>query len=194
MKRELRGLSASALLLAALGQSSPPTGLHLSGSDAKIHFGPNMECTMVYRPGPPPYLESSCPINAPPPGPSPPPSLPPSLPPLSPPFAPPPEPGVTSGEVTSYTCVTDPYYCVSGGVARTVLMWIQRTGTPSSNCVHNLWQMGTSVGNGAANYWGVRSCATSSHIHGNYADHNGWNALNYNTDLPVNTWVFFALM
>jgi len=68
-------------------------GLHLAGDTAQLHLGPNMECTLELKPGPPPYLESSCPILAPPPlppsSPSPPSSpVPPLMPPLSPPAAP----------------------------------------------------------------------------------------------------------
>jgi hypothetical protein len=62
----------------------PPRGLHLSGESAELKFGLNRECTIEYRPGPPPYLELGCPIQAPPQ----PPSLPPS--PLPPPSPPPP--------------------------------------------------------------------------------------------------------
>ena len=63
----------------------PPTGLNLQGDNAKLHFGAAMECTIEYKPGPPPYLESNCPIQAPPPSPSspPPPSPSPSTPPPS---------------------------------------------------------------------------------------------------------------
>ena len=75
--------------------TAAPTGLHLSGNYAKLHYGLNMECTLKFKPGPPPYLESNCPINAPPPAPSPPPLPPspspfPSPPPSSPPSPPPP--------------------------------------------------------------------------------------------------------
>jgi len=69
-----------------------PYGLHLASEEhASIHFGDNFECTISFRPGPPPYLESSCAIEAPPPDPppaSPPPSSPPQ-PPASPPPSPP---------------------------------------------------------------------------------------------------------
>ena len=50
------------------GQIAPPpplTGLNLQGDNAKLHFGAAMECTIEYKPGPPPYLESNCPIQAP---------------------------------------------------------------------------------------------------------------------------------
>ena len=72
--------------------SMPPPlmGLHLSGDSAKVHFGPNMECTLELVPGPPAYLASNCPINAPPPAPSSPPPPPP--PPSRPPSEPPPPP------------------------------------------------------------------------------------------------------
>lgn len=73
-----------------------PLGLHLATPDAKLHLGPNMECTIELKAGPPPYLESSCPIDAPPPGPStPPPPPPPAAPPPEsppPPVSPPPPP------------------------------------------------------------------------------------------------------
>ncbi|MDC0526014.1 hypothetical protein OAO87_03350 [bacterium] len=49
----------------------PLTGLYLSAPDAKLHFGPSMECTLEFKSGPPPYLESTCPIAAPPPAPAP---------------------------------------------------------------------------------------------------------------------------
>ena len=62
----------------------PPRGLHLSGESAQLKFGLNRECTIEYRPGPPPHLELGCAIQAPPQ----PPSLPPS--PLPPPSPPPP--------------------------------------------------------------------------------------------------------
>ena len=50
-------------------QDPSPTGLHLSGSNAKIIFGPDGECEFKYNPGPPASLESTCPIAAPPPAP-----------------------------------------------------------------------------------------------------------------------------
>lgn len=65
----------------------PPKGLHLSGEDATIHFGPNNECELGLDGGPPPKIVSSCPIEMPPPHPSAPPPL---LPP--PPNTPPPAP------------------------------------------------------------------------------------------------------
>lgn len=70
---------------------SPPTGLHLSDNNAKVHFGPNIAtgCTLEFKPGATPYLESNCPINAPPPMPKPPAAPPPSTPP-APPAGPPP--------------------------------------------------------------------------------------------------------
>jgi len=58
----------------ATGQASPPpppTGLAITDANAKIAFGPNSECILEYKPGPPPYLESNCPIVSPPPSPSP---------------------------------------------------------------------------------------------------------------------------
>ena len=58
----------------------PPRGLHLSGESAELKFGLNRECTIEYRPGPPPYLELGCPIQAPLQSPSPPPSPPPPSP------------------------------------------------------------------------------------------------------------------
>ena len=64
----------------------PLTGIHLSDSDAQVHFGPNMECTLTFRQGPSPFLESNCPIAAPPQAPSTPP------PPATPPQSPPPPP------------------------------------------------------------------------------------------------------
>ena len=56
-----------------------------------------MACKFEFRPGPPPYLQSNCPIESPPPHPSsppssPPPSSPPSSPPPPPPSTPPPPP------------------------------------------------------------------------------------------------------
>merc|ERR1719356_703770 len=53
-------------------------------------MGPNRECILEYKPGPPMYLQSSCPIVSPAPYPNMPP--PPSLPPPSPPPPPPPSP------------------------------------------------------------------------------------------------------
>jgi len=57
----------------------PPTGLALTDANAKIAFGPNAECVFEYKEGPPPYLESSCPVVSP--------DMPPS-PPADPPSAP----------------------------------------------------------------------------------------------------------
>ena len=66
----------------------PPMGLHLSGHNAQLRMGESIACTFEFKPGPPPYLESNCPIQAPPPAPgSPPPPSPPSSP---PPPSPPP--------------------------------------------------------------------------------------------------------
>ena len=68
--------------------ANPAKGLHLSDDDAQILLGPNKECTIEYKPGPPPRLESTCPIEWPPPSPQP--SVPPA--PLAPPPAVPPVP------------------------------------------------------------------------------------------------------
>lgn len=85
---------------AILSNPSPPLkGLHLSDSDAVMHFGPNLECEIRLEMGPPPFLTSSCPIEAPPPGPLPPPSPLPSLPP--PPSTPPPRDWRGEGTGTS---------------------------------------------------------------------------------------------
>jgi len=43
----------------------PPSGLQLTGPEGKIRFGPNENCIFKYNAGPPPYLESTCPLNAP---------------------------------------------------------------------------------------------------------------------------------
>ena len=77
--------------MATAPSTSPSlTGVHLAGEGAAVHFGPGMECTLSFKPGPPPYLESNCPISSPPPGPAPPPSTPPIIPPpAKPPLAPP---------------------------------------------------------------------------------------------------------
>ena len=66
----------------------PPRGLHLSGHNAQLLLGVSMACKFEFRPGPPPYLESSCPIEAPPPAPSSPPSPPPPSPSMPPPSSP----------------------------------------------------------------------------------------------------------
>ena len=66
----------------------PVTGIHIRGQNAKLLLGASMACTLEFRPGPPPYLESNCPIGAPPPAPGSPPSPPPPSP--SPPPSPPP--------------------------------------------------------------------------------------------------------
>ena len=43
-----------------------PTGLHLTGSNSKIAFGPNNDCTIQLKhDGGSAYLESSCPISEP---------------------------------------------------------------------------------------------------------------------------------
>lgn len=61
--------------------ANPPKGLHLSDNDAKIMWGANGECKLEFKPGPPPWIDSTCPINAPPPAPSPPLEPPPTQPP-----------------------------------------------------------------------------------------------------------------
>ena len=76
---------AALTLLVQPVTASNPKGLHISDEEAQLHFGPNRECTIELRAGPPPYLESNCPIQAPPPHPAAPPSPPPSAPPSSPP-------------------------------------------------------------------------------------------------------------
>ena len=80
-------LFASLVPSASAVEPTAPTGLHLSGNDAQIRVGPNMECTIELKPGPPPRLQSTCPINAPPPAPAPP--APPPKPPAPPPPVPP---------------------------------------------------------------------------------------------------------
>lgn len=76
---------AALTLLVQPVTASNPKGLHISDEAAQLHFGPNRECTIELKAGPPPYLESNCPIQAPPPHPAAPPSPPPSAPPSSPP-------------------------------------------------------------------------------------------------------------
>ena len=76
---------AALTLLVQPVTASNPKGLHISDEEAQLHFGPNRECTIELKAGPPPYLESNCPIQAPPPHPAAPPSPPPSAPPSSPP-------------------------------------------------------------------------------------------------------------
>ena len=80
--------------------SSALTGLHLSANDAKVLFGPNQECVLEFKPGPPPYLQSSCAINAAPPFPA---SPPPPPTPVSP--SPSPPPARPLPFVTAYTAV-----------------------------------------------------------------------------------------
>ena len=49
---------AALTLLVQPVTASNPKGLHISDEEAQLHFGPNRECTIELKAGPPPYLES----------------------------------------------------------------------------------------------------------------------------------------
>ena len=126
----------------------PPRGLHLSGHNAQLLLGVSMACKFEFRPGPPPYLQSNCPIESPPPHPSSPPppspSMPPTTPPPSPslpppsPSLPPPPPILASANVRRST-----------GCGTTALANILRFDTPSTGQMTALaLSAGTYDGNG----------------------------------------------
>lgn len=81
-------VSVGMLLLPFVGGQQK--GFHIADDEAGLHFGPNVDCSLKYVAGPPPYLMSTCPIDAPPPMPSAPPSPPSAPPPFLPPSDPPP--------------------------------------------------------------------------------------------------------
>jgi len=76
LSRSASGIKMMSAVVLVLGQGGttqlvpappapPPSGLQLTGPEAKIMFGPNENCIFKYNAGPPPYLESTCPLNAP---------------------------------------------------------------------------------------------------------------------------------
>ena len=99
--------------VAALANANGETDLHLSGDVAKLSFGPNKNCVLTYKAGPPEVLETSCPIVPAPP----PPSAPSPLSPLPPAIPPPHSPPLTLAEMLNGQPVEfthfDPIYITS---------------------------------------------------------------------------------